>query len=126
MFLRDTTDAQRDLERNFSCNVNSWCPTEEEAVAWQERNDALMPPKQDPHTKKWCADPERGLSGFHFIDGDSPSFNHALNNVYRYALTKDRIAVFKASDYHLGAGLDGEDVFSNAEFVSWLKDFKRF
>jgi hypothetical protein len=124
-FLRDTENPEDDLKRNFSCNVNSWVNSKEEAVEYQSKHGALFDPKQDPKTKKWCADPEFGLSAFSFHDENS--FNESLELIENYINHTDKIAVFISNNYHLGSGLDGEDTFIDGTFLGYLYapyDFK--
>lgn len=118
-FLRDTSNPQEDLIRNFSCNVNAWFDTKEEAIAYQNRHGGLDTPKQDPKNKLWCADPELGLSSFSFYD--EISFNKALKDIESYAEITNKIAVFISDEYELGVGLDGEDTFKNGKFLGYLK-----
>lgn len=117
-FLRDTEDPEEDLKRNFSCNVNTWFDSEEEAIDYQNKHGALDYPKQDPKTKRWCADPELGLSSFAFHD--EISFNRALENITPYIDHTNKIAIFVSNNYNLGAGLDGEDTFINGIFLGYL------
>ncbi len=112
IFLRDTIDPQRDLERGFSCHIDGWVDTE--AEAWKRRSDAITDPKQDIHTGKWCADPELGLSSF--ACWDNKTYKKAIENLF--SNSKD-FAVFVSNDYDLKSGADGEDVFRNGTFIGW-------
>lgn len=122
-FLRDTEDPLKDLERGFSCEVNSWKDSEEEAIEWQSKYGALRSPLQDPKSKKWCADPERGLSSFAFWD--KKSFDKAIRNIERYS-SGNLPCIFKSKDYDLDSGADGEDVFRKGSFVKRMKNWEDF
>ncbi len=116
-FLRDTRSPEVDLERGFSCNVNAWMNSEEEAMAYQERHGGLTHPRYDEKIGRWCADPELGLSSFAFHD--EASFNQAMAQMESYAL--ENIAVFISDEYDLNAGLDGEDVFRGGSFLKYIQ-----
>lgn len=129
-FFRITSDSEGDVERGFSCNVNSWFDNYEDAKDYENRHGALSSPKQDPKTKKWCADPELGLSGFGFHDG--LSMHEARVAVSAYGddffiglVGKDyakQIGVFSAKKFWLKAGLDGEDVFEPDKFLGYYDE----
>ncbi len=116
-FIRNTKDPLRDLERGFSCEVNSWVNTEDEAINWQSKNGAVSEPKYDKTINKWCADPELGLSSFGFWD--EKSFNDAMQKIEDYAYD-DKIALFVSNDYDLDSGVDSEDVFRNGKFLKYI------
>lgn len=90
-FLRDTRNPRKDLERGFSCEVNSWFKTEQEAKQHAIRNSIGGKYLQDPHTKLWCGSPEIGLSSFAFWD--KSSFKKAKENIKRYT-TSDTVAIY--------------------------------
>lgn len=116
-FLRDTSDPQRDLERGFSCEVNSWFSHQEDAEACAASLSTTA--RQDPSNGMWCGSPEAGLSSFAFHDPQS--FTVALERMAGGDyISQDRLAIFRSSDYDLGAGADGEDCFRNGQFVGWL------
>ena len=117
-FLRNTSNPQADLKRGWSCHVNSWKLSREDAENWQKKNGALRKPLQDPYSKKWCADPEIGLSSFAFSDKET--FDWAMKHVKAYSYTENSIAVFKSNKYQLGVGLDGEDIFENGKFLFYI------
>ena len=117
LFLRDTQDPISDIKRGFSCNVNSWFDTLEDALFYKNKHGALGNPKEDPISKKWCADPELGLSGFGFYD--EKSFNEAISKIKNYNQS-GKIALFIASEYYLDSGLDGEDVFVPNKFLKFI------
>ena len=79
-FIRHTSNPQADLERGFSCEVNSWVQTEEEAIEFQNKNHTITKPKYDSFSKMWCADPELGLSSFSF--SDEKSFNYVRKKYF--------------------------------------------
>ena len=118
-FFRNTNTPHKDIERNFSGYAGTWVKSEEEALYMQTLNPGgyLSKPKQDPHTKLWCWDPELGLSGFSFYD--ERTFNIAKLQIKKY-ITLNEIAVFSSSDYDLDAGADGEDAFRNANFLFYF------
>lgn len=117
LFLRNTQSPENDLRRGFSCNVNAWFTSQEDADRYQDQHGALNPPIYDEMSNKWCADPENGLSGYSFKD--FVSFEKAYKNFESYN-TDDNFAVFSATDYGLGDGLDGEDTFKKGVFVGWI------
>jgi hypothetical protein len=119
-FLRQTSDPDADLRRGFSGNVNSWFEDYADAADFQNRHGALSPPRQDPITHLWCADPEVGLSGF-FLNADG------VSAIRRYSTFEDLrdVAIFESLDYDRGVGLDGEDVFRAARFLDWYPAFTR-
>ncbi len=129
-FIRNTSKPLEDLERGFSCEVNSWVNSEEEAVSYQKRHGAIAKPKFDKVSKKWCADPELGLSSFGFYN--EKTFNEAIIKMEQYAYD-EKIALFVSSDFNLDAGADSEDVFRSGEFLTyitfetaWEEIFKKF
>ncbi len=118
-FLRDTTDPLRDLERGFSCEVNSWFSHREDAEKCARMNSVGGQFRQDPVTGQWCGSPEVGLSSYAFHD--EGSFEVALSRMQDGDyISQDRLAVFQSADYELGSGADGEDCFRNGVFVGWL------
>lgn len=127
-FLRWTNDANQDIERNFSGHMQAWFNTKEEAINDYEQRKkrgevVLNQPKEDTTTGMWNSDPEWGLSGYAFDDEES--YYEAIENVneiawhHKDSLNQD-LVVFESSDYKLGDGFDGEDVFRNAKIVSYI------
>lgn len=114
-FIRNTSAPEADLKRNFSCY--EWRSTYEEAVEYQKRNSALCEPKYDDYSKRWCADPEIGLSSFGFKNENG--FTNAMVRMKGYAYD-DKIALFLSDDYDLDAGLDSEDVFRDGRFLGYI------
>ena len=76
------------------------------------------PPKKDITTGMWNSEPEWGLSGYEFHD--EKSFNNAMKEINDIAwhhsenLQQD-LVVFMSSNYILGDGFDGEDVFRDVK-----------
>jgi len=99
--------------------VDGWFDSEIDALNWQQTHGSLALPKQDPYSKKWCADPEHGLSAFGF--NDKKSFIKAMNYISDYVYKENgEIAVFKSENYKLNYGADGEDVFSSGTFLFYI------
>ena len=119
-FLRNTNNPEADLKRGWSCNVNSWVDSEEDAIEFQKRNGSISKPKFDKLRNKWCADPELGLSSFSFYDEDS--FKHAILKMEEYA-HEGKIGLFISNDYILDVGLDSEDIFKSGKFLDYI-DFE--
>lgn len=122
-FLRWTNDAGSDVKRNFSGHMQAWFNTEKEAM--NDYNDRIgdgkyipYPPRKDITTGMWNSEPEWGLSGYGFHD--EKSFNNAMYEIndiawhHRENLQQD-LMVFRSSNYILGDGFDGEDVFRDAD-----------
>lgn len=121
LFIRDTKDPEGDVKRNFSCYSGSWVDSEEEALNMQHESSALTSPKQDPKTGLWCYDPEFGLSGYCVLDENN--YEKAIHSLYSsHGYVGGKLAVFASSNYYLGGGADGEDVFSDANFLGWVDD----
>ncbi len=122
IFFRKTLHPLEDLKRNWSCHQGGWFQTEEEAVNFYKNEDGhlvgLMPPKKDDSRDMWCGLPEDGLSGFVIRNEDDyEKYLDILVNEYR---AKNSIAVFESSDYDLGNGSDGEDLFRGGTFLFFL------
>lgn len=118
-FLRATTDPRRDLDRGFACVGDHWFDSFEEALDWQDSQGSMFfqsPPREDPHTRKWCGDPELGLSGKAFRN--ITEFKQVLRKVTPEG---SRLGVFSSTTYDLHTGLDGNDVFRPGEFVGWIR-----
>ena len=128
-FLRWSSSPEQDNKRNFSGNLQAWFDTKEEAFV--EYNDRKKdgcympyPPREDNITGRWNSEPEWGLSSYNFTD--EKSFNIAMNEIKEIAWFHEedrgqKLYVFKSSDYILGDGFDGEDVFRNAEAFWHIK-----
>lgn len=122
-FVRATVDPKTDLRRNFSCVNNAFVDRQDEITdaigdIYPDGSDHLRPPRQDPVTGGWCWEPEAGLSSF--AVQDAVSFQQAMRAVRGYASHLGQVGVFASSDFDLGAGSDGEDVFRDGRFVGWL------
>jgi len=116
-FLCDTNDPEGDLQRGFSCHIDGWTDDYAWAVEKAKTKSLIGRPLQDPKSKRWCFDPERGLSGFAFHD--LMSLEEAMRRITSYVGERDRVAVFQSSEYDLGAGADGEDVFSSGRLMGF-------
>lgn len=117
-FIRNTADPERDLHRGFSCHVDGWRKTEADAQEWWRDNGLDdQPPRRDPATGLWCADPEWGISSFAFWDADSYAAARKRFDTY---WVEDGAAIFVSDDYRLGIGTDGEDCFRGGEFVGMI------
>ena len=121
-FIRDTQSPKEDAERNFSCYAGAWVDLEQEALSRQNERPGqfLQKPKQDPETRKWCYDPELGLSGY--AVKDEKEFNEAYAILGEYGAVK--VALFISGDYDLGAGADGEDIFRDAKFIKYISSWE--
>lgn len=122
-FLRWTDDPNSDIKRNFSGHLQAWHENEEDAMRdYNERisngHHVPYPPRKDVTTGMWNSEPEWGLSGYHFKD--EKSFHQAMSEIndiawYHKESRQQDLVVFKSSNYILGDGFDGEDVFRDAE-----------
>lgn len=127
-FLRWTSDTESDIKRNFSGNMQAWFDTEKEAMDdYNERianNYVPYPPQKDITTGMWNSEPEWGLSGYEFHD--EKTFNTAMSEIDDIAwhhsenLQQD-LVVFRSSNYKLGDGFDGEDVFRDADMYWYIE-----
>lgn len=128
-FLRWSSDADNDIKRNFSGHMQAWFDTEEEAMSdYNQRvSDGVYvpyPPKKDITNGMWNSEPEWGLSGYGFHDENT--FNRSMKEIndiawyHRENLHQDLI-VFRSSEYILGDGFDGEDVFRNADMFWYIE-----
>lgn len=117
LFLRETNNPEADLQRGFSCHIDGWFENLEDAKEWQKTHGALSEPRQDPWNKKWCADPELGLSSF--AVWDKPTFEKAISNLISEGAT-DKVAVFSSQNYELQVGADGEDIFRSGKFIGYI------
>jgi len=128
-FLRWTSDPDNDLKRNFSGHMQAWFDTEKEAMAdYKERtsdgNYVPYTPKKDITTGMWNSEPEWGLSGYEFHDENT--FNKAMSEINEIAwhhsenLQQDLI-IFRSSNYKIGDGFDGEDVFKDADMFWYIE-----
>lgn len=112
LFLRTTKDPEGDLLRGWSGHACCWYASEAAALSHQSRHQT-RPPRQDPVSGAWNADPETGLSGYGF--DDETSFARALNAIEGYLGEADEhIAVFSSDTYDREAGAEGEDCFRDA------------
>lgn len=123
-FLRQTDHPTDDIARGFSCNVNGWVGSMEEAVAEREARGGdsafVGPAFQDPANGLWCFDPEPGLFSFGFHD--ERSFDMVKERIASYVYEEaQRVAVFESDDFDLDAGLDGEDVFRKGAFLFYIE-----
>ena len=116
-FLRNTLDPEGDLVRGFSCHIDGWTDDQAFAVQQAKTKSLTGKPRQDPRTRKWCFDPEPGLSSFHFYD--IPSLQKAVERIGIYAFDGE-LGLFTSTDYNLGVGTDGEDVFRGGEFLGFV------
>jgi hypothetical protein len=130
-FLRWTDSPESDIKRNFSGHMQAWFDSEEEA--WDdyiERGEQGNKPKEDEETGMWNSDPEWGLSGYGFKDEES--FNRAMKKIKDIAWyhKEDRnqdLVVFESSNYRLGMGFDGEDLFRDVTkfwYIDMDMDYK--
>ncbi|SOC21568.1 hypothetical protein [Thalassospira xiamenensis] len=124
LFLRATIAPEDDVIRNFSGVYNAWVSRVSEIAeaiseTYPDGAAHLLPPRQDPVTGDWCWEPEAGLSGFGF--DDEASFTEAMNKVMPYAQHIGSIAVFHSGDYDSGKGVDGEDLFRDAEYLGQVE-----
>ena len=116
-------DAGADVRRNFSGHMQAWFDTEKEAM--DDYNERISdgkyipyPPKKDITNGMWNSEPEWGLSGYGFRDEET--FNNSMEEINDIAwhhsenLQQDLI-VFRSSNFILGDGFDGEDVFRDAD-----------
>lgn len=128
-FLRWTSDAGSDIKRNFSGHMQAWFNTEKEAMDdYNERiaDDKYVPypPQKDITTGMWNSEPEWGLSGYEFHD--EKNFNNAMSEINNIAwhhndnLQQD-LVVFRSSNYKIGDGFDGEDVFRDADMYWYIE-----
>jgi hypothetical protein len=118
-FLRWSEDPDSDLKRGFSGHLQAWYGSEEEAMAdYKERLErgsyVPYPPREDPNTGDWNSEPEWGISGYSFKDKNE--FDSAMEEIMDIAWFHQEgrdqdLIIFKSSDYILGDGFDGEDVF---------------
>jgi len=119
IFFRKSFSPEDDLIRNFSCYHNAYFNTRKEAEKhYKEEGIFSQPIRQDPVTKKWCGYVESGLSGY--IVRDKEEFNFAMDELTRFYphLQKiKKISVFKSKNYFLEDGSDGEDTFTDAEYL---------
>jgi hypothetical protein len=128
-FLRWTSDAGSDIKRNFSGHMQAWFDTEKEAMDdYNERiaDDKYIPypPKKDITTGMWNSEPEWGLSGYEFHD--KKSFNDAMKEIndiawHHYENLQQELIVFRSSNYKLGDGFDGEDVFRDSDMYWYIE-----
>lgn len=109
--LRDTINPDGDLQRGFSGNVNAWFDSRERAQAYADANGVELSVKQCPISKKWCGDPEKGLSGYAF--SNETELSKAMESIATYVEWRDNptLTVFASNEVEKGVGLDGEDVF---------------
>ncbi len=120
-FLRWTSDADDDTRRNFSGNMQAWFETEKDAM--DDYNERVgdgkyvpYPPRKDVTNGMWNSEPEWGLSGYGF--DDEKSFNKAIEEIediswHHKDSLQQELVVFKSSNFILGDGFDGEDVFKD-------------
>lgn len=128
-FLRWTSDAYNDVERNFSGHMQAWFDTEKEAMNdYNERitdgKYVAYPPQKDITTGMWNSEPEWGLSGYEFHDKET--FNKAISEIndiawYHSENLQQDLVVFRSSNYKLGDGFDGEDVFRDADTYWYIE-----
>jgi len=126
-FLRYTSDPIGDLERGWSCNVHSWARDYDGVKKYYEYFEVPEEHQNAQYDKKndiWCVSPEPGLSSFAFRD--SESFDNAKKEVSIYfgfgsSKNENNIAVFSSSNYQLGKGSDGEDVFIGGSFIGYIQ-----
>lgn len=129
-FLRWSSSPEDDVKRNFSGHMQAWVDTEEEA--WKRREEEerdgktfLYEPKYDSITGMWNYDPEWGISGYVFKDEES--FNNAMESIEEIAWHhKDNnsqdLCLFTASEVSYDSGYDGEDLFRDIEFISYVDE----
>lgn len=125
-FLRWTNSPQDDVKRNFSGHMQCWVNTEEECWSARKREGNRQyefDPKKDPVSGMWNYDPEWGISGYLFFD--EKTFNESINKIndiswYHNDDLNQDLALFKS--YELGDinGYDGEELFRNIEFISYI------
>jgi len=123
IFFRDTENPIADLERGLSCNFAELEYTDDykEAIELNKKYTTWgIKPFWDNYQKKYCIDPERGLSSYCFED-NIEDFKHNLNSLYGVSgACRDKLAIFKSNDYTLQGGWDDEDLFRNGEFLGWF------
>lgn len=130
LFLRWSSSPEDDIKRNFSGHMQAWVDTEEEA--WKRRNEEekdgrnfLYEPKYDSITGMWNYDPEWGISGYNFKD--EKSFNKAMTEIEEIAWhhkdnNNQELCLFTASEINYNSGYDGEDLFRDIEFISYIDE----
>lgn len=128
-FLRWTSDAHSDLKRNFSGHMQAWFDSENEAM--DDYNKRISdgeyipyPPRKDVVTGMWNSEPEWGLSGYEFHN--EKTFNKSISEINDIAwhhneFLQQDLMVFRSSNYILGDGFDGEDVFKDADMYWYIE-----
>jgi hypothetical protein len=133
-FLRWTSDPESDLKRNFSGHLQAWFHSEKEAMNdYNNRilDGAYIPyePKKDITTGMWNSEPEWGLSGYEF--NDEKTFDKSISQIndiawYHSESLQQDLVVFRSSNYILGDGFDGEDVFRDADMYWYIEPYMNY
>lgn len=117
IFLRESTNPQADIIRNFSGYAGRWFSSFEDAQADAFiHQSAIHPPRQDPNTGLWSSDPEWGLSGYALLPGLTVA-TLIERLVMHHGAHPNQIHAFSSNEYNLGSGADGEDCFKNAIYL---------
>ncbi len=127
-FLRWTSSPEDDKIRNFSGHLQCWVDSEEECYNAREREGDRhydSEPKMDPVSGMWNYDPEWGISGYYF--NDEKSFNDAMENIkdiswFHKEDNNQDLCLLQAKEIQSNSGYDGEDLFRDIDFISYIDE----